>query len=103
MCAVVPVDVTGVDEPKVRLIDERGRLHAVPRALVTHVPPCNLMQLTVDEWNQPGEGGLVAPSPVDQQGGDAGGVVGDAHHIRPFWTVPAFAPCFRILDSECTR
>jgi hypothetical protein len=86
MRAVVPRDVFRVDQPQVRLVDERGRLEAVTRALVTHVPPRELMELSVDERNQLLEGTLVALPPSEK-----------AVTLVGFSGIPHFSPLFRPL------
>ena len=75
MRAVVPFHLVRVDQPQVRLVDERGRLKTVLCALVTHVSPRDLMELSVDEWNQSLQGTLVAPPPFDKEPGNSGPVL----------------------------
>ena len=73
-----------VDEPEVRLVDERRRLEAVARALARHAAARDPVQLPVDERNQSLEGTLVALPPLEQQPGDVRGMVGNAPIVVPF-------------------
>ena len=58
----------------IRLVDERRRLEAVSRALARHAATRDLVELLMDERNQPLEGSLVALSPFKEQPGDLGAV-----------------------------
>ena len=84
MRAIVPGHLRRVDEPDIRLVDERRRLEAVPRALARHAAPRDLVQLPVDERNQSLEGGLVAFAPLQQQVGNRRGMVGNAPILAAF-------------------
>ena len=80
--AILPRDVLHVDQPQVRLVDQRRRLEAVARTLAGHAAAGDPVQLAVDERNQPLEGVLVALSPFQQQSGDLGGWLGDVVILR---------------------
>ncbi len=67
MRAVLPAHPAHIDEPQVRLVDEGRRLQRVARAFPFETTPRNLVQLAVHERNELLEGGLVAPSPGEQQ------------------------------------
>src|SRR5438128_242973 len=67
--AVLPRDVR-VDEPEIRLVDERCGLQTVTRALARHAAPCDLVKFPMDEWNQPIEGSLIALPLFEKQPGD---------------------------------
>ena len=73
MDAVLPVDLLRTYQAQIGLIDERGRLQAVPGSLASHAATRDAMQLLVDERHQLLEGSIVAPAPGEQQGGDAAG------------------------------
>ena len=75
MDAVLPVDLLRADQAQVGLVDQRGRLQAVPGALASHAAARDAMQLLVDERHQLLEGGFVAATPREQQAGDAAGIV----------------------------
>ena len=70
MGAVLPVDVRRVDEPQIRLVDECCCLEAVTGALAGHAAARDLVELPVDERDQPLEGRLVAVPPLVEQPGD---------------------------------
>ena len=78
MRVVVPRHVLGIDQPKIRFVDERRRLEAVPRALAGHAAPRDLVELSMDERNQPIEGRLVALPPFEKEPGDLRGMVRNA-------------------------
>lgn len=84
MCAVVPRDVLRVDQPEIRLVDERRRLETVSRTLSCHTAPRDPVELPMDERNQSLEGTLVALPPFEKQPGDLRGVVGNAAILGPF-------------------
>ena len=66
-------------------------------AFVPHVPPCDLMELSVDERHQSLEGALLALPPFEQQPGDFRGVVRNAP-ILAFW-----ATGVRLIEVMATR
>ena len=70
--AVLPVDAGAFDQAQVGLVDERGRLEAVPRSLSRHVSAGDPMQLLVDDRDQPVECRVIALSPCDQESRDVG-------------------------------
>jgi len=78
MSAVLPRHILRVNQAKIRLIDERGRLKAVTGSLVHHVAPRDLMQLTMDKRNQSPERILVAMTPLQEQLGDVRRLVDNA-------------------------
>ena len=90
MRAIVPRDCLAVDQADVRFVDERRRLKAVSVPLPRHAASGDAVQFPVNERNQLLEGGFVASAPVQQQCGDARGVVGDTAILRPFLTVLSF-------------
>jgi hypothetical protein len=63
--AVLPRDILSADQSKIGLIDERRRLNTVAGALVTHLPPRDLMKLSIHKRNQLLERGLVTLSPPE--------------------------------------
>ena len=71
MCAVMPVGVSLIDQLQVDLIDERGGLERMPRALTTHLVLSEAAQFAFDKWDQPVEGGRVAFVPRDEEIGHA--------------------------------
>ena len=70
MRAVLPVDTGDVDQPQVRLVDERGDLQCVPAPLLTHIPPGKSPQFGVHERRELFQRRLVTPAPRFQQNGD---------------------------------
>ena len=107
MRAVVPRDGLRVDQPEIRLVDERRRLKAVTRALVPYVPPRDLMELSMDERNQPIEGRLVALPPFEKEPGDLRGMVRNATILSPFLSpfrpVQVFATASRFRQEGKSR
>ena len=75
VCAIVPCDSVAIDQPQIRLVDERRRLKALRRTFARQAAACDPVELFVDERNQPLEGRLVAFPPLDQEPGDFRGVV----------------------------
>jgi hypothetical protein len=75
MCAVVPRDIFGIDEPQISLVDQRRCLEAMASTLPCHAPSRDLAKLPLHERNQAAEGGLVALPPFQKQSGGLRGVV----------------------------
>jgi len=82
VCPVLPFHSLDVDQPQVRLVDERSGLKTVTGSLTPHMGSGNPVQLVVHERNQLVQGHLVALSrpdvdgcPVDGPGQDAGDAV----------------------------
>jgi hypothetical protein len=67
MRTVLPLDALYVDQLQVGFVDERRGLQTVPGALPRHTSPCDPMQLTLDERDQPLECRIIALSPGQQQ------------------------------------
>ena len=84
MGSILPVHVWCVHETQIRLVDERRRLDAVTRALAGHTAARDLVELPIDERNQPFEGRLVAVSPLEEQPGDRRGIVAQVRILIPF-------------------
>ena len=101
MRAVLPLDVFGVDQPQIRLVDERRRLKAVPGTLSCHAASRDLVELPVDERNQSVEGGLVALPPFQKQPGDLRGVVRNAAILSPFAWFTVSRPRSRFTGRRC--
>jgi hypothetical protein len=72
--AVLPGDRFSVDQADIGFVDQGRCLQAVPHALPGHAAPRDLVQLAMDQRNQPLARSLVALSPFEQQCGDIGGV-----------------------------
>ena len=66
-----------VDQPQVRLVDERRRLQCVPDTLPTDIAPSQPPQFVVHERHQLVERGLVATPPGFEQRGRIRSVVRD--------------------------
>jgi hypothetical protein len=62
--AVVPLDGGPVDQANERLVDERGRLEAMPHALSGHAAVRDSMEFVMDERNQSLKSALVALAPL---------------------------------------
>ena len=67
---IAPLDIVGVDQPKVDLVDERGALERHARALVPHMTSRLRQELLVDERRELFERVLVPIAPCLQQAGD---------------------------------
>jgi hypothetical protein len=76
--AVLPTDAFHLDEPQVRLVEERGGLQGVARTLVAHVLACEAAQLLVNDRDQRLEGGLLAAAPREQESSGVLNGIGDA-------------------------
>ena len=69
--AALPAHVLPVDQPEIRLVDERCRLEEVSRALARHEAHREAVQLVEHQGGQRLEGGLVTLVPRDEQLRDA--------------------------------
>ena len=99
--AVVPGDVPSPSTSRtIRLVDERRRLEAVPRALAGHAAPRDLVQLAMDERNQALEGTLVALPPLEQQPGDVRGMVSNAPILAALARARSRVPFPRLRRQE---
>ena len=56
-----------VGEAEICLVDERGGLERVPRALAAHVVVSQTVQLLLDQRKQLGERRLVTAAPLGEQ------------------------------------
>ena len=81
--AILPLDAIEVDEPEVRLVDERCRLQCVTSALMSQVLPGQLTQLLIHQWQEPVEGCAFPISPREQQIGRRFSRVGHGPSLRP--------------------
>ena len=72
--AILPVDLLDVDQAQVRLVDERGRLKAVPCPFAGHAPAGDAAQFAVDDRNEPIERRLVALPHCQEEPRHIGGV-----------------------------
>jgi hypothetical protein len=70
MCAVVPSYVVHVDEVKVRLMHQGGRLQGVIRTLMYHMPPSDAAKFTIDDRRKLLKSSLIAATPRPQQARD---------------------------------
>ena len=64
---VLPVNVFLINEPKVCLIDQRGRLQSVIGNLLPHAINRDMSQFLIDEWQHLVERGFIAVAPVDEE------------------------------------
>ena len=67
MRAVLPLHLLHVDQPQIRLVDERRRLQGMAAPLTLHVARGNAAQLRVDERQQRVERVGLAPVPGQEQ------------------------------------
>jgi len=74
-----PVHLALIDEPQVRLVNQRRRLERVPLSLSTKLPPRDTAQFLIHEWQQLIEGARVSTTPVVEQRRD---VRGRAHRCK---------------------
>ena len=83
--AVLPVNVFLIDEPQVRLIDQRGRLQSVIWKLLTKAIYRDTPQFLVDERQHLVEGGLIAVAPVDEELSNTrrGGILHQSFFLLP--------------------
>lgn len=73
--AILPRHRLPVDETDIGLVDERRRLQAVSHAFARHAASRDLAQFLMHQRDQLLAGRLVAPPPLEEEPGDAGGVV----------------------------
>jgi hypothetical protein len=52
MGAILPLNFMHIDEPQVRLVDERGGLQAMFGPFTPHVARCASVQFLVHKWQQ---------------------------------------------------
>ena len=67
MRAILPLNLLHLDEPQIRLVDERRRLQRVPDPLTLHVARRQTAQLLVHERQQRVERIGFAPVPGEEQ------------------------------------
>src|SRR5205085_11063314 len=58
-----------VDEPEIRLVDERRGLESIAGALAPHLSVCQASQFLIDQGHQVIKRGLVAIAPCVEQSG----------------------------------
>lgn len=100
MRAILPCHGFRIDQPEIRLVDERGCLQAVIRTLVPDVPLRDSMELGVYERNQSLQGILVALSPLEKQSGDLGGMLRNTDSLGSFSYVSSFRSIFSLHRWE---
>ena len=100
MRAIVPRHGFRINQPEIRLVDERCGLQAVIRTLMPDVPLRDSMQLCVYERNQSLQGILVALSPFKKQPGDFRGIVWNVVSLGPFSAFEAFKCISRYIDGS---
>ena len=66
MRAVLPIDAGGVDQPKIRLVDERSGLVAVALVFTGEATARDLVEFPVHERHQRFESSRVAVPPSNQ-------------------------------------
>jgi hypothetical protein len=93
MRAVVPCHILGVDQSKVGLVHERGRLQAVATVFARGMSPRNLMKLVVNERNQLLQRVLLAAAPSAEQVGRRNRVFGNTAILTPRSRVTAKEAC----------
>src|SRR4029450_3428889 len=110
MRTILPWDLLDFDQPKVRLIDQRGRLERVAGTLVTHVAPGQAAQFPMDEGQQAVERRHLPPPPGLQQSGGVVPVTANAAILHLPESAPvamslASRPLFEGLDlsRRCAR
>ena len=92
MRAALPVHPADVDQPEVRLVDERRRLKAVALPFAGHARVGDAVEFPLHERNEPTEGGIVPLAPGEEQRRDV--VVGhrNARSLLPFLAGSRFRP-----------
>ena len=83
MRAILPLDLLDLDQPEIRLVDERGSLERVARPLVAHMAPSQAAQFPVNEGQQAVKRGLLTPPPGLQQRGGIVRVTGNPPILHP--------------------
>lgn len=73
---VLPGDFVQFPDLQVSFMDQRGGLQSMIAAFLSQVAGGQSMQLTIDEWSELLQGGLVAVAPFDEP---RGYVVGSEH------------------------
>ena len=69
--AILPLNAPDINQLEVDLVDERGGLKYVVRALRGHVPPGDALELAVHKREQFLDSPVVPRSPFDEQRGHA--------------------------------
>ena len=64
MGAILPLDLSLIDQTQVRFVDQRGRLQGMIRVLPPHVAVRQAMQFALNEGQEPFEGRLIAVAPI---------------------------------------
>jgi hypothetical protein len=68
--AILPLDLLDLDQPQIRLVDERGGLQCMSGVFALRVPPREAPQFVVDERDEPIERiGLATPPGEEQRRG----------------------------------
>ena len=83
MRATLPLDLLDLNQPEIRLIDQRGRLKRVAGTLVAHMAPRQAAQLLMDEGQQAVECRHLTPPPGLQQRGGVVRMTGNAPILHP--------------------
>jgi hypothetical protein len=84
MRTVLPIQFLDVDQTKVRLVDERRGLEAVPGTLAGHVALRNSMEFLFHQRKQSCQRRFVASSPRQQQTRDVGKRSSNVRILRRF-------------------
>jgi hypothetical protein len=67
MGAVLPLDLAGIDEPKIGLVYQRAGLKRVPGPFTHHVYVREAVQLVVDQRDKLAQGRLISAAPILKQ------------------------------------
>jgi len=73
MRAILPLHAAGIDQPQIRLVDERCRLQRMAGPFVRHVPAGDAAELAVHEGRQFLERSVIPLCPADEQARDVMG------------------------------
>ena len=79
--AVLPLDSVDIDQPEIRLVDERRRLQRVTHVLVPHVVPGEASELLIDQRRQLFQRRRIPISPLEEKLGHV------RRPLRAVWTV----------------
>ena len=82
MRAILPVQISLVNQAHVGFVDQRRGLQRVVRPLQSHVPVSQPVQFLMDERRQSVERRFVSVAPIHEQLGDLSG--GRCHWAYPF-------------------
>jgi hypothetical protein len=64
--AILPLDLTDIDQPEIRLINQSRGLQRMTGTLSRHVSPCGPVQFPIDQWKQLLQSSVISIAPRQQ-------------------------------------